>query len=109
MATRDQVYAAIDSEREHQDALARKIDANPLLDESQFQAVFAIHALLHRMQETWRETVGCPPLDYMRQIAAIAVRTMERHGAPMRDPRDVSKPVHYQPERRATVLQFPTR
>ena len=83
--TREEVYKAIDSERDYQD--------------SQCQARFPIYrgnhevgafltmfrAYLLRAEEAWTNSDGdAEALEVVRKLAGIAVNCMEQHGAPQR-------------------------
>jgi len=80
MATRDQVYKAIDEERDYQDRLPEV-----RTDGSEHTVGDYIVMLNHYMQEMNREWTMNPgdgrALDVMRKIAGIAVHCMEDHGA----------------------------
>jgi hypothetical protein len=80
MATRAEVYAAIDSEREYQKNLAR----NDVKDQTQMEHLALIRKVVRDIEDHWYNVAGFPPLDYMRKIAGIAVRCMEQYGAPLR-------------------------
>lgn len=84
-ATRAEVYSAIDSERDYQDSLARNVvnkKGNPTF--SPMTNLCIIDDLCAQMKAEFYRNPGHPPLDYMRKIAATAVRTMEHFGAPAR-------------------------
>lgn len=85
MTPREEVYAAIDSERNYQDALSRNVvnrEGDPTF--SPITNLSIIQELCARMQREFYERPGHPDLAYMRKIAATAVRTMETFGAPRR-------------------------
>lgn len=83
MATRQEVYAAIDSERDYQDSLP------PTRTEGHNHSVGAYITMLRhyvtKMDEAWTMNPGDDQaLDVMRKVAGIAVHCMEDHGAPHR-------------------------
>jgi len=80
MATRTEVYAAIDSERTYQENLIRHTVRN----QTQMEHLAIIRRIVRDLEDQWYDTSGQPPLDYMRKIAAVAVSCMERYGAPHR-------------------------
>lgn len=83
-ATRDQVYAAIDTERAYQDALP------PTRTDTQGEHSVGEHLVLlkeyvDRALKAWVDNPGDDPaLHVVRKVAGIAVRCMEQHGAPKR-------------------------
>lgn len=85
---RHAAYKAIDSERDYQDALARNV-VNREGDQtfSPMTNLAIIEEMCARMKSEFYDNPGHPPLDYMRKIAATAVRTMETFGAPVRAPK----------------------
>ncbi len=88
MVNRDEVYQAIDSERDYQDSLWRaKHDpsfTNPLTI-GEFLTLIDVY--LGKAQAEW--AVEPKPelnaLGVVRKIAGIAVNCMEQHGAPQRE------------------------
>jgi hypothetical protein len=80
MPTRAEVYKAVDSERNYQDQLAR----NNVPEQTQLEHLTVIRRIVRDIEDAWYENPGHPPLDYMRKIAAVAVKAMEQHGAPTR-------------------------
>jgi hypothetical protein len=82
---RSDVYCAIDTEREYQNSLSRNV-VNQEEDPSFSPAtnLLIIEELCARMRADFYDNPGHPPMDYMRKIAATAVRTMETFGAPER-------------------------
>jgi hypothetical protein len=87
MTERSEVYKAIDSERDYQDALAR----NDVKEQTPMEHLAIIQEICQRMQAHWYDVAGQPPMDFMRKIAATAVRCMEQHGAPLYE-RPLSEP-----------------
>lgn len=86
-ATRQEVYAAIDSERDYQDTLVRddvltEMSQGAILTPMEQLAV--IRRIVRDMEDHWYEVSGPVAMDYMRKIAATAVRAMEQFGAPRR-------------------------
>lgn len=85
MPSRLDVYAAIDSERDYQDSLARnEVNREDDPTFSPITNLVIIQELCARMQAEFYSKPGHPSPDYMRKIAATAVRTMETFGAPHR-------------------------
>lgn len=81
MATRQQAFAAIERERDHQDS---KWDGETSIGES----ILLMESYLVQARETWRgerapETIT---LDLIRQITAMGIRCMEQHGVVERKP-----------------------
>jgi len=80
IATRAQVYAALDSEREYQDVLG-----SDRTDGSQHTVGDYIVMLQHYQNElvsAWTKNAGTnKALEVMRKIGGIAVHCMEDHGA----------------------------
>jgi hypothetical protein len=85
MTTREEVYAAIDSERAYQDGLWPVDPNNPRLLIGEFLVLLDVY--LRKAQEEW--VVESKPevnsLNTVRKIAGIAVNCMEQHGAPHRE------------------------
>lgn len=93
IATRQEVYAAIDSEREYQNTLAR----NDVKNQTPMEQAALIRFLLTELDRMWYQNPGYPPMDIFRKIAGVAVRSMEEHGAPKRalaDPLDSTYEVY---------------
>ena len=80
MATRNEVYAAIDSERTYQNSLPRHI----VKDQRPMEALAVISRIVRDMEDAWYDLPGQPPMDFMRKIAGVAVWCMEYYGAPRR-------------------------
>jgi hypothetical protein len=78
--TRQQVFMAIDSEREYQNNLERNI----VLEQRPLEYLGLIQVLTQKMLLEFYEKPGQPSMDYMRKIAAVAVRCMEEHGVSIR-------------------------
>lgn len=85
MTTREEVYKAIDGERDYQTSLWGTDEgfSNPLLI-GEFLTLLEVY--LRKAQEEWivepRPEVNS--LNTVRKIAGIAVNCMEQHGAPQR-------------------------
>lgn len=79
-ATRQEVYAAIDTERDYQETLPR----NDVKQQTQMEHLAIIERICRDMNNAWYDKAGQPSLDFMRKIAGVAVRCMEQHGAPRR-------------------------
>ena len=85
MANRNEVYSAINGERDYQDQRWADTDVDKRL--SVGEGVLLIEEYAARARETW---AGEPnpelgTLQVIRKIAALAVRVMEAHGAPRRE------------------------
>lgn len=79
---RNSVYVAIDSERDYQNTLAR----HQVPDQSPMEHLAIIRRIVRDMENAWYDLPGQPSMDFMRKIAATAVRCMEEHGSPVRTP-----------------------
>ena len=97
-ATRQEVYAVIDGERNYQDGWK-----DPTLTDS--QGIHTVQEFLTYIQSYTNEAieVGCRRPDRvsvefglhaLRKIAALAVSAMEQHGVRERDPNDNLKQRH---------------
>lgn len=80
MPTRQEVYTAIDSERDYQDNLSR----NTIKEQTPLEQLTLIRRIIRDAEDCWYDNPGQIPMDYMRKIAAVAVRSMEEHEAPLR-------------------------
>lgn len=85
---REQVYAAIDGEREYQDRVWGQSSEGGRPGNG-FRTVDAYAAYLQRYQNVLIEVVGTSDddnkkLDIIRKIAGLCVVCMEQHGAPER-------------------------
>jgi hypothetical protein len=89
-ATRAEVYAAIDSERDYQTRVWRE---NAGLDATQpvrtvAEELLMLEDYVQRARTAWtnapRATEVEITTDILRKCAGIAVRAMENHGAPVR-------------------------
>jgi hypothetical protein len=88
MAKRSEVYAAIDSEREYHSHVKRDGHATNLaLGWGRHWAMdlITIEEIAQRIKRHGYDHVGTPPMDFFRKIAAVAVHTMEKYGAPKRE------------------------
>ena len=86
MATREEVYAAIDSERAYQDAQkgnSKRHDGQPQMSPGEFILVLE-HLLLQARTEWYRPDGGVSCLEHIRKVAGSATQCMEVHGAPPR-------------------------
>ena len=83
MPTRDEVYAAIDTERDYQEALpSTRTDGR---DHTVGDYVTMLQHYQRELVKAWTLNAGdAPSLEVMRKIAGIAVHCMEDHGAPPR-------------------------
>lgn len=88
-ATRQEVYAAIDSERVYQ--LKRALESGKTDEAPHTAEEFALYMLdylneaIHQMARTWTPDGKVPAaLDTIRKVTALGVACMEQHGAPRR-------------------------
>lgn len=84
MATRQEVYEAVNTEREYQDKTWRQ---NPGHETSVGEAILLIEEYVARARLEWtgEPAPELQTLHIIRKIAGVAVRCMEQHGAPKRD------------------------
>lgn len=86
IVTRAEVYAAVDSERDYQDAQignAKRHEGQPSMTPGEL--ILCMEKSLHDAREAWYKPdggVGC--LDFVRKVTALGVQCMERYGAPKR-------------------------
>jgi len=89
MATRDDVYAALNSERAYQDSKGTDVGGTPHLHSLEEFVLYMedyLHECRHQLSRTWTPDGVVPPaLDTMRKITAMGVAAMEQHGAPRRE------------------------
>lgn len=84
--TREQVYEAIDTEREYQDTLINVDDREDMLELSMGEGLNCLNELLRQASAEWY-TDAKPygeTTPYIRKIAGVCVYLMERYGAPKR-------------------------
>lgn len=85
-ATRKQVYEAIDTERDYQDAgrgNAKRHEGQPEMTPGEH--LLCMEKCLTDARESWyKPDGGAACLDHVRKVAALAVACMERYGAPRR-------------------------
>lgn len=81
MTDRNEVFRAIDSERDYQEALSR--NTKKLQEPLEHLAV--IRRICRDMEDSWYNVPGEADMNFMRKIAGVAVRAMEQHGAPYRE------------------------
>lgn len=92
MTPRNEVYAAIDTERDYQDRVwaennpvnpTHPTDPRPL---SIGEDILLMEEYLSRARTKWTGALRpeLEALDIVRKVAGIAVRCMEAHGAPRR-------------------------
>jgi len=85
--SRDEVYAAIDGERDYQDnTISNKFGhqrdevCHPVAAE-----ILMMEDYIARARKAWTDEKGTgPALQMVRKVAGLAVRCMENHGAPKR-------------------------
>lgn len=89
MTPRSEVYAALDSEREYQDAKGVANGGEPHRHELESFVLYMedyMHQLRNQLSRIWCSD-GKPPreaLDTLRKVTALGVAAMEQHGAPRR-------------------------
>lgn len=77
------VYSAIDGERAYQDE--RPLSVGDGKTKSVGEHIVLLQHYQHKAVEAWTDNQGDrEALEVIRKVAAIAVRCMEEHGAPMR-------------------------
>ena len=82
-ATREEVYEAIDSEREYQEGLWDEVPRTT--DEfALYVNEYASRLQAHCTDPRVRERTGESELDFFRKVGALCVAAMEQHGAPKR-------------------------
>lgn len=87
MTTRTEVYAAIDTEREYQDHIWPQSEGAELSPPHTVgEDILLLDEYVQRARALWTEEPKpeSDTLNFIRKIAAIAVRCMEQHGAPKR-------------------------
>lgn len=84
--SREHVYAAIDSERDYQDAQlgnSKRHEGQPAMTPGEY--ILCMEFCLSVARETWyRPDGGAACLEFVRKVTALGVSCMELHGAPMR-------------------------
>jgi hypothetical protein len=87
LLVRDQVYRAIDSERDYQDSLGRDRMEDWERKHTTGEELSLISTYLRRAQDAYADKPGdIAALEVVRKIAGMCVRCMENHGAPFRQP-----------------------
>jgi hypothetical protein len=90
MSTRQEVYAAIDGEREYQQRMADNAHGDTNNDMTKPLESFALymedylHEMRTQLSRTWGPDAYEKPLHTLRKIVAIGVSAMEVHGARIR-------------------------
>jgi hypothetical protein len=80
---REQIYAAIDGERDYQNALGGDRTNGTQLGVSGCLTLLSTY--LRKAQDAWTDNPSdTQALHEIRKLAAICVRAMEEHGAPER-------------------------
>lgn len=88
MPTRNEAFAALNSERDYQDAgrgnAKRHENAAPNLTPG--ECLFCIEEIAAQARAAWyKPDGGTAILPFMRKIGAVAVQCMENYGAPPRE------------------------
>jgi hypothetical protein len=88
MATRNEVYAAVDSERDYQDLFIHGNPERCTQDQHPHSVgdyLTMLATYVRKAQDAWTNNPGVlPSLHEIRKVAGIAVACMEEHGAPGR-------------------------
>jgi hypothetical protein len=87
MASREEVYNAIDTERDYQDLLIAIADQEDMHELTLGEQLAVLHELLSQANSSWY-TDATPYKDTMpliRKIAGVCVNAMETYGAPRRE------------------------
>lgn len=87
MTEREHVYAAIDSERNYQEALRQASTAFPGGHEIPAYLLFMddyMRVAKHVNSTDWSPECAVRTLDIIRKVVALGVACMEEHGAPFR-------------------------
>jgi len=100
-ATRDEVYAAIDSERDYQNSRGNAAgtpdgEVRPhSTEEFVLYMEDYMHELRNQLSRIWTKDRSAPPvaLDTLRKVVAMGVAAMEQHGAQQRA--GFERPVHH--------------
>jgi hypothetical protein len=86
MPTRNEVYKAVDSERDYQDngrGNSRRHEGMPELTPG--ECILIMEKLLADARLSWyAPDGGVACLDHIRKVTAVGVKCMEVHGAPVR-------------------------
>lgn len=94
VTTRQEVYAALDSERSYQQNLRRKgilTDGAVGKIHTPMEHLATLRTIIRQMEDAFYSYSGSAvpegktAMDFMRKIGATAVRAMEQHGAPLRE------------------------
>lgn len=84
---REKAYAAIDSERDYQDAQrgnAKRHENQPPMTPGEL--ILCMEKCLHDARVAWyAPDGGTVCLDHIRKVAALGVQALERFGAPVRN------------------------
>lgn len=88
MATRAEVYAAIDGERDYQDAgrgNAKRLPPHEGEPLTAGEIIACMQKCLNDALDAWYKPGGSTAAqEYIRKVAALGVQSMERYGAPVR-------------------------
>ncbi len=83
MATRQEVYQAIDSERDYQD---HRWPAGTSCDRTVGEEILCMEDCLLGARGSWQsgKLNTLETLNHIRKVVAVGVRALENHGAPIR-------------------------
>lgn len=79
MSSREEVYACVDGERDYQAATAEKWnhEGSPSIEAE----ILMLKELCSQMRSSWYSSSDDDDVrDYLRKVAAVAVRAMENYG-----------------------------
>lgn len=87
MPSRKEVYAAIDTERDYQDAMTASAERPDMIANlSPGDHILAMEAILAEARREWYFGSAPHPgaSEYIRKVTALGVRFMEKNSAPIR-------------------------
>jgi len=83
-ATREEVYAALDSERCYQDDMSEKYGYHSSSDRTLDEFILYIQQYAHEAGALSTHGDETQALEFVRKVGGLCVGCMERHGAPHR-------------------------
>lgn len=87
MATREEVYEAIDSERNYQDMLISILSQEDMHELAMGEHLAVLNKLINDAHDAWYSDAAPYPdtMPLIRKIAGVCVQAMEKYGAPERE------------------------
>jgi len=87
MPTREEVYNAVDTEREYQDRLISILDQEDMHELAMGEHLAVLNKLLADAHDSWYSEAAPYPdtMPLIRKIAGVCVQAMEKYGAPERE------------------------